>query len=571
MNGLSIRDDGVKRLAAYLKAQPGGAKRPPAELAREFGLETAFVAQVLRGLRRPSGVSVAPVFRRLGGAIRHVVSGGIEAVKGHATAIVVLTLYAAGTAFAMTTQSTTQAGTLTVPELEQLRHHGLRLLGETLALDCLLFFLSSNPRAVLGAVANLGLILLAEAALITLRSTRAVANGVGLDPLSIGLLCAGFAAVGALAAGIGALWRLERQDEIEVTLSRQQLLERLFEIEGRLATAKDEGRRTRSLLPRWLMRPFKMWPLGMAAALGVAVGGCQLLLGAEAATERVPSLLLLLVILLAGVAYFIGAFVSENFWEGLKRNVLLYLVSTVLALAPLNGFGPDYFHSGDFFVNRRAIFFFVLVLTSLGFLMNRLEERLSVQARLDAGDPAALLAEIVRIEWLLSARHQEVVVLSVDVARSTEMKANCDPLVAEYSFREYQDFIRLICNAAGGFVHSTAGDGAILAFPTAEKAFQAAREIQTGVSYFNEHVNKMPSKFRLRIGLHMGETADDLRQVEYTEVIDIAAHVQEVAPIRGIVVTKPVAAHLPNEHLIPLREPVEGFEVFLAYNPTVDM
>lgn len=151
------------------------------------------------------------------------------------------------------------------------------------------------------------------------------------------------------------------------------------------------------------------------------------------------------------------------------------------------------------------------------------------------------------------------------------MKAASDPLVAEYSFREYQEFLKMLCESNHGFVYSTAGDGAILAFQTCENAFRCAREIQTNISYFNEHVNKMTAKFRLRVGIHMGEIAGDIREVEFTEVIDIAAHVQAAAPIRGIVVTKPVAERIRNEHLIPLREPVDGYEVLLAYNPTVEI
>jgi class 3 adenylate cyclase len=447
-----------------------------------------------------------------------------------------------------------------------------------------LFFLSGSPRAVLVGVANLGVILLGTVIQVTMLSpsTPGIASVLGLNPLLIGLICGIYAIIGGFAAGVGAMWRLSRKDDEELMLSRHQLLERLFDFESRLVAAKDEGDKTRYLLPRRLIMPFRRWPVWSAVVCGIIIGGCQLVLGsgalsqgpavgADAAMSARLSILLLLLVLLAGVVYFVSAFACDRLLTGLGRNLLMYLTSTAVALLPLNGYGPDFFVSNEFLTDRRVIFLFFLILSVLGFLMSRLEERVSVRARLDANDPAALLAEMVRIEWLLSARHQEVAVVSVDVARSTEMKANCDPLAAEYSFREYQNFIRNICHAAGGFVHSTAGDGAILAFPTAEKAFQAAREIQTGISYFNEHVNKMPAKFRLRVGIHMGETPDDIRQVEYTEVIDIASHVQEVAPIRGIVVTKPVAEHLPEEQLIQLRDPVEGFEVFLAHNPTVDM
>lgn len=185
-------------------------------------------------------------------------------------------------------------------------------------------------------------------------------------------------------------------------------------------------------------------------------------------------------------------------------------------------------------------------------------------------DSATLLAELVRLELKLNVHSQDVCVLVVDVAKSTEMKANADPFQVEFSFREYQAFVARICEKAGGKQLSTAGDGAIYSFASCESAFQAAREIQTEISFFNEHVNRMASKFRLRVGLHMGPISGDPRDVQYTEVIDIAAHIEEAAPVRGILLSQTVAACLPNEALIPLREPVDGFEVFLAYNPTVD-
>jgi class 3 adenylate cyclase len=68
----------------------------------------------------------------------------------------------------------------------------------------------------------------------------------------------------------------------------------------------------------------------------------------------------------------------------------------------------------------------------------------------------------------------------------------------------------------------------------------------------------------------MGPVSGDLKDVQFTEVIDIAAHVQAAAPVRGILMTREVADCLPEESLIPLKEPVDGHEVLLAYNPTVD-
>jgi class 3 adenylate cyclase len=240
-----------------------------------------------------------------------------------------------------------------------------------------------------------------------------------------------------------------------------------------------------------------------------------------------------------------------------------------MELLPVNGWGWNVLSATEIRTGLVLNGIILFLLATLGFMLSRVDERTGYRGRLEQNDPVALLTEIIRIEWRLKSRHQEVVLISVDVAKSRAMKAECDPLLAEYSFREYQDFLAGIAQSNEGFVYSTAGDGALLAFTHVSHAFRAAREIQTNVSYFNEHVNKMPSKFRLRVGVHMGEVPGDIREVEFNEVIDTVSHVQRVAPIRGIVVTRPVADELKGESLIPLKEPVSGVEVFLAYDPTV--
>ncbi|HTQ08595.1 MAG TPA: adenylate/guanylate cyclase domain-containing protein, partial [Fimbriimonadaceae bacterium] len=184
------------------------------------------------------------------------------------------------------------------------------------------------------------------------------------------------------------------------------------------------------------------------------------------------------------------------------------------------------------------------------------------ETNLQRNDQATLLAEMVRIQWKLSNEAASVCVMVVDAAKSSEMKAAADPLTVEYSFREYQEWIENVSAEHGGRVHSTAGDGAVVAFTDCEQALVAARDLQRDVSRFNRTVNRLSMPFRLRIGLHTGEVAGDINKIQFTEVIDIAAHIEKACPIGGIAVTDAVAEKLAADYFRDLEAEIDGHRVF---------
>jgi class 3 adenylate cyclase len=203
-----------------------------------------------------------------------------------------------------------------------------------------------------------------------------------------------------------------------------------------------------------------------------------------------------------------------------------------------------------------------------GYLALVVQNRAAKEVSLQRNDQATLLAEMVRIQWKLSNEAAAVCVLVVDAAKSSEMKASADPLAVEYVFREYQEWLEAICNAREGRVHSTAGDGAVVAFHTCGLALSAARRIQTDLFQFNKDVNRLQQPFRLRIGLHTGEIIGDINEVQFTEVIDIAAHIESACPIGGIAVTDDVVQRLPDEQFVDLDVMVDGHRVYLVTNPS---
>jgi class 3 adenylate cyclase len=86
---------------------------------------------------------------------------------------------------------------------------------------------------------------------------------------------------------------------------------------------------------------------------------------------------------------------------------------------------------------------------------------------------------------------------------------------------------------------------------------------------FNTITNRLPSSFRVRIGIHTGHVSAQLAEVPFSELIDIAAHVEKEAPVGGIAVTQSVADSLGDERVTALKEPVDGINVYLVLNPTL--
>lgn len=188
----------------------------------------------------------------------------------------------------------------------------------------------------------------------------------------------------------------------------------------------------------------------------------------------------------------------------------------------------------------------------LGLALNRLVER--NRERLGLKDPARERQELLRqlhdLRDKLHSGEQSLAFLSVDIVGSTRMKQQADPLAVEFTFNEYHQFVERIVRKRAGRVHSTAGDGVICAFPSPQEAFAAAKNIQTGIFELNTLRNKIGVPIVVRCGVHSGSVlapdAADPTSVEFTEVIDIASHLQRVAPPGGIAVSEFAAMSLPG-------------------------
>ncbi len=152
-----------------------------------------------------------------------------------------------------------------------------------------------------------------------------------------------------------------------------------------------------------------------------------------------------------------------------------------------------------------------------------------------------LLKQLVDLQDHLREGQQAATFLSLDVVGSTKMKLDKDPLAIEFTFTEYHNYVARIAEKHFGNVHSTAGDGITVAFDNPQNAFNAARQIQTGLVEFNAFRNKIETPLQLRAGIHSGQVvapeAGNMSSINFASVIDIAAHLQKECPIGGVAIS----------------------------------
>lgn len=152
-----------------------------------------------------------------------------------------------------------------------------------------------------------------------------------------------------------------------------------------------------------------------------------------------------------------------------------------------------------------------------------------------------LLKQLVDLQEHLREGQQAATFLSLDVVGSTKMKLGADQLAVEFTFTEYHNYVARIAEKHFGNIHSTAGDGITVAFESPQNAFNAARQIQTGLVEFNAFRNKIDTPLQLRAGIHTGQVvapeAGNMTSINFASVIDIAAHLQKECPVGGVAIS----------------------------------
>lgn len=403
------------------------------------------------------------------------------------------------------------------------------------------------------------------------------------------LLSTIYTGIASMACIFGAMFRFRAEDHRASSLSRQQLLDRVFQIEEALSEGGDIAP-AKATVPAWAwVKTHQLWLAPVTGVvLAIFVMALSTVSGAfpGARGEQVPSpttaALMALVIFASLVSFIVqpvicyaGGSVSKS-----VRNAVLYTVGSLVGnffvyglsrVKVLGELPPQFTPQGQwpnqFFIGVGTTLFIGLIAGMGAYVQSRADEG----RRRQLNDPQLLMAELVDIQRRLSPTSGQITVMSIDAAKSSQMKANSDAFTAEWSFRAYQNLIQEIVESNGGSVHSTQGDGAICTFRRAQDAFLAAQTLQTRIADFNQNVNRLRDPFRLRIGLHMDTVGGKLEDVQFSASIDIAAHVEGEAPIGGISATMPVIEALPGERFAMISNPVDGFGVGIALNPVLDI
>ncbi len=139
--------------------------------------------------------------------------------------------------------------------------------------------------------------------------------------------------------------------------------------------------------------------------------------------------------------------------------------------------------------------------------------------------------------------------LDVDVVGSYGMKAESNrPELIIVSFERWRAWITAIIEEFNGMVLNSNGDELMCFFESTSSCVDGGRAILDRLDAFNEEQNTLPSPFRLRIGIHTGSSlVDKKRGVAYSEVLDVAGHLQKDADQNGLLISEPTFQALSDD------------------------
>lgn len=564
----------VGQLAEFLRAHPYKLNHDKAELAERFGLDVEFVADVIDTLKgSPNRLSPYESVSKIAHITWQNVSTFLKWAWSEFTekpyvTLPITVLLTAATIMVMLAVAkfgvfTSETGADTLPTsilmvvfsmgflhlLCYLRHGMIRYV----------FFGSA-----VFATALLSLIYY----LFRVRQPLMLGPSLGMFVGSgMGLVVVYFIGM-SIASLYGGYRRTSKADAREKRLSRQQLLDRMFELQEAMAKMTGDGHLRRAMTVVSTLRNSPWLPLlGLGAGACIGALGILLRFNYPSLQQVPPSVDGLL--MLVKVSGFLGVgYLTGSFQKSVIVLSLMFAGMLVVELNLFGLFGPALVLNEQEAGELVVALFVILVFGIGGAAGAHIDERARVRRKLAENDPAHVVAELVELQWRLKPTTEASCVVSVDVAGSTSMKSAADPLMIEYSFRAYQDFLAEIATRRGGVVLSTAGDGAVLNFQSCAEALYAAKEIQTDIGRFNSRTNRLNSPFRVRVGIHTGEVTAQLKDVPFSELIDISAHVERESPVGGIAITQSVVDHLEDERVAALQDKVDGQTVYFVLNPT---
>jgi class 3 adenylate cyclase len=578
---------GTKAFLAHLRDHPEARFGRPNELAERFGVSQDFVVRVLE----KTEPQVKPHSRQTQGLFQSIyrVKNRLRALRDdaakHPTTFVVMSTVAAEVVLLLLSFANGISAVDLKGSISTLNPFGMAALIPFFAvlLQMGLFFRKAMARyALFGALAfflvgGLPLTALAWSSSIGESGSERIGQCL-LIIIAHFAVSVVYGVIGAVFSFLGEYRRVLRENRRVERMTRQELLERLFQLEARMESARNEpdkqvrfSKVTTFLKPRllicaaicgFLFRLMANATIGtqLAALLSVKHG---------ALPQAVPLSLSASIGLLNFAAIAWLAYIAPNITTALLVGLLYASGETIAQLMNMPTHrDPHSFEFIVYLISLVVIPLRTLFLSGLAGIGAAIQTKTLDELNLQRNDEASLIAEQLKIQWRLAEHSCSTTVMVVDVVRSTQMKEGEPPLEVEYSFRRFQQWIEDISSSHGGTVTSTAGDGAVISFPSCHNAFLAATETQRRMPAFNHDWNRLTTRFRVRIGLHMGEVQGEIGKVQFAHVIDVAAHLQKVAPAGGVAVTSEIVASLGPSSFVPLAVKSDGHDVFLALNPS---
>ncbi len=138
--------------------------------------------------------------------------------------------------------------------------------------------------------------------------------------------------------------------------------------------------------------------------------------------------------------------------------------------------------------------------------------------------------------------------LDIDVVDSYGLKVNADrPEHIILSFERFRMFAEEVVNEFDGQVLNSNGDELMCFFDSPLQAVRCASTVIARLQTFNAEENLLGRPFRLRQGVHTGNTlVDRQRGVAYSPVLDVAGHLQKHADHDGLLISEDTFQALPE-------------------------
>jgi class 3 adenylate cyclase len=182
-------------------------------------------------------------------------------------------------------------------------------------------------------------------------------------------------------------------------------------------------------------------------------------------------------------------------------------------------------------------------------------------------DRQELLGTLFELQRQLEGPRVHRTFLSVDVAGAAEMKRGESELTVEYSFGEFQHWVREVVTAQGGEILPSVTEGVLCVFPDGAAAARAARQVQETLARFNASGHRLSRPFRVRCGISGGElSAGSLQPAGRPQswLVDHAISLQRAAEPGDILVSESAAGTALGVlgSLARAAQPVEGEPAF---------